>query len=454
MKKIRLFFSISLGFINLAYAGRGAFLIVDNATTYPVLLKATAAKCIDHVADINGQVESVHATKIYLEANSRNCDINSAQGEFSIYTLDEQLIATAAYSFKHKSTQAELVSSQANPNYIIKVTSLNTTALWAGRSDQDLIVVNITPAGPTSQLYAGWMWKFHSQLAHKTLAQLVIPGTHDSLTYALNPKTLCAADADARAVDLNSYGLNFSQAQLLDFNQQLNQGIRYFDIRLCFQSATDYITHSFISNQTFDTNLQQLATFLTEQPQEIVILDLQHVFGYNQERLADLLDKIKLIFGQKLIGFDRFNPNSSLSSIWQSNPDGSSPNLILILPDSVEANNLLVKPQYRFAWPRSSISSPWPNAQNLTDLLAKNTQYLINRSKNTLFVNQLQLTPDSNYILKHLGYSLESMSYRNLSAIYAWQWQQILSPNLNIFIRDWSDGYDGAIFAIIANLAN
>ncbi|KAL6632374.1 hypothetical protein LY90DRAFT_518012 [Neocallimastix californiae] len=81
--------------------------------------------------------------------------------------------------------------------------------------------------------------------------QINIPGTHDSGTYAIG-KLLNSniGSVILRSLSISSWGINsriieYSKTQDMDITEQLNNGIRYFDIRL---STTDEPFYFFFFN--------------------------------------------------------------------------------------------------------------------------------------------------------------------------------------------------------------
>ena len=431
-----------------AFAGRGAILVVDNSTDTTLKVVPTNKSCVAHIESAAISLKPVTASNIYLE---QDCLLKSGSSNLELYDeKTNEKIAVTEFSIAKSSTNAG-VKSSTSIRFSVRSLSVNTFSRVSGT---DIIFVRITPAGQNAVNYSNWMWQMRSQIRDKNLSSLVLPGTHDSLTYDLSSSNLCAADPDATAfAKAPRFGIAFAKAQYLTMQEQLERGIRYFDIRLCFQSGDSYPSHSLVSNHLFSYDLEQLQRFLNTNSHEVIILDLQHIYGYNVERIKALLDDIKTKFAGKIISYQDYKPTSKLDDIWTLDDlsSESTPNLIIIAPDSKEVQEVIAESAYNFIWPRATLSSPWPNVQNVDQLTQKNSDYLNNRNAEAFFVNQLVLTPDTNYIISNPSYSLSSIAYRNLNSTYNWLWENANSGKLNIIIRDWSNGYDGAIFAIDAN---
>ena len=86
-------------------------------------------------------------------------------------------------------------------------------------------------------------------LAARTLHDITLPGSHDSASFFLDGKVMpgslpwplndivqMATDAGTLAA---SYIIRWSQSQTLDIAEQLEAGIRYFDLRAGVRSRLD-----------------------------------------------------------------------------------------------------------------------------------------------------------------------------------------------------------------------
>lgn len=124
-----------------------------------------------------------------------------------------------------------------------------------------------------------WMGKINS---NKTLSQLNIPGTHDCGTKIVE--------------DSGKY-----QCQSLSVQEQMNIGVRYFDIRCAADSekTPQYIKHAskFCKNEsgnnlTIDELIETGKTFLRKYPSETLIFQIKNEGGgSNDSRLCNYLGK-------------------------------------------------------------------------------------------------------------------------------------------------------------------
>ena len=151
-------------------------------------------------------------------------------------------------------------------------------------------------------------WMSTPQVQGLTMSQLKLPGTHDSATYSLT-NTLSQIEYSNIAFlwSLNSgvapvngqypwsggqyyvgqpmYDFIMSIVKAVSTSQdqtildQLNGGIRYFDLRIYYDTNLQdiYLQHA-LRGCSLETVFQQVQSFLTDNPtsEELIILDLSH----------------------------------------------------------------------------------------------------------------------------------------------------------------------------------
>ena len=316
-----------------------------------------------------------------------------------------------------------------NTNYNISgIADININNIQQSE-EQDSFYVQST--GVT--LNPDWMGELADKIANKKLREIVIPGTHDSLTYDISQNSQLAPDNPVNSTMANYQAFKekvhklFSKEEITDSllkkfisgwsktqsksaYEQLMSGIRYFDLRV-LRRATDgemFVVHGMYSIN-IDILIYDISRFIKEHPKEIIILDFNHL--YNMKTGHEILIK-KL---NDAFGNSKFIPRSktvsnTLNDFWQAEQQ-----IIAIYDDqqSVEKHPEL--------WSQESIVSPWANAQDiwglktgLQDIMAGNKIY--NRKKENfdcpqinehcqkisndkLFVLQGIITPDPKMIL-------------------------------------------------------
>ena len=193
---------------------------------------------------------------------------------------------------------------------------------------------------------ADWMGDLKAVIGDQRLDQIIIPGTHDSGTAALDismdlapnaPKFLFrirdalhllvevieaeeeprpgSADGTHDALEkwawhevLDSVVLPSSRAQSKSIAEQLQLGIRYFDLRVSPWKGPGgeelRITHAIFGNLIADV-LSDIAAFAADHPHEILILDFQHFDGMSPTQIASVADLVVSSLGTR-----RLAPNS------------------------------------------------------------------------------------------------------------------------------------------------
>lgn len=292
---------------------------------------------------------------------------------------------------------------------------------------------------------ATWMHDLKSQIGHIPLNRLAIPGTHDSGTASLDPNSDQAPDSFAYAIEkpaddwfngwdstgavafvfnkilngiLNPIIYKWAVAQDKSIYDQLNGGIRYFDIRLCPGPGTKIsICHSLYGDDVgnvlfavklFMNGLDNPIFPLPPHPDEIVVLDFSHLpsHGITGSLSVTLAEEIRASLGDLLISRS-VSPGAPLEDILNS----QSGRVIALYDDpDIDANDPSTA---GLLWPGQNLDgarvfTPWPAVNNPTDEKAAAFTYLQNRSgysgpdegtpytdgSDKLFVIQTNPTPD------------------------------------------------------------
>ncbi|OUM58871.1 Non-catalytic module family DOC2, partial [Piromyces sp. E2] len=137
-----------------------------------------------------------------------------------------------------------------------------------------------------------WMSKLDSNLK---LNQVIIPGTHDSGTYAIHENV---SWIDIFNIQKAARELWF-RTQNLDITEQLQNGIRYLDIRIeTNKDKQIYLSHEFADCYNRKTKdkyylkdvFDEVVNFLRDNTEETIILHLkqEHIRDYYEDRLEEL----------------------------------------------------------------------------------------------------------------------------------------------------------------------
>lgn len=298
----------------------------------------------------------------------------------------------------------------------------------------------------TNKLGSLWMSTLPGELK---LSQLCIPGTHDSITRMrvsndfspdiVIPSWLLKLFNKwpwlAKIVKKNI--VSWSQAQSLSAGEQLMNGSRYFDLRIA-KNTTDnqfYTCHGLYSTDTLQTTLTEISQFLTNNSDEIVILDCNHFYAMGVNDHQNVIDMFVAIFTNKITSRN-MGVNVSLSELRKQGKQ-----VIIIYQDDTVAS---LNPET--VWTASRISSPWANKANPKDLKLALDLIINNFPANpkNFQVTQAAMTPDTGTVIKGLLFgwlprargwaprSLEDFAKNLDSLVEKWLVTDWSNKNINI----------------------
>lgn len=265
-------------------------------------------------------------------------------------------------------------------------------------------------------LLNNWMTQYgrwFPTMAMTPLKDLVLPGTHDSATSTISPSSKFAREQDPphELNWLRYLGVGFivtdiaakwSKAQGKSLGEQLNLGIRYFDMRVVYRDSDQnfYSVHGLYGDR-IDTIFTEVRDFLAKNPKEVILLDFNHLHNMKPKQYLDfnpkLIEKIKEYFGDKMASREQFSPSSTLQDFWKAGKQV----IVFYYNDKGSIIDNTWARQDPMLWTSENITSPWPNKQNIEDLsvaLERNMSQEMLSNKNRFFVLQSILTPDGGII--------------------------------------------------------
>lgn len=172
-------------------------------------------------------------------------------------------------------------------------------------------------------------------LGKKPLNQIVIPGTHDSGTYGListydRPvEDVFAPDAEDPIVRTGGFvhlADKWGKAQAKSITDQLNEGMRYIDLRPCKEkNGTIRICHALYGPKLGDL-LDEVRAFADAHPKEVVLLSVGGFAGMDDDAgHASAGQLIEQRIGTRLINYAAgdVSPAMTLEDVWTKHPDQS-----------------------------------------------------------------------------------------------------------------------------------
>ncbi|XP_069748055.1 PI-PLC X domain-containing protein 1-like isoform X2 [Narcine bancroftii] len=276
--------------------------------------------------------------------------------------------------------------------------------------------------------FAHWMSDLPEKLWDTILCNLAIPGSHDSMTYCLDlnspikpsDKILSYLDRVIPCITRSEI-YRWSKTQESCITQQLEEGIRYFDLRIAHKpnDKTEhlYFVHAIYTTVTVQEALKEFEEWLETHPKEVVILACRFFEGMNKQHYW-LIQKIENIFGSKLCPKTSIE-QVTLRKLWELGYQ------VILSYDNIIEN------EYPKLWP--GIPYWWANTYNPKLLI----QYLETQKQNgrpdDFFVAGLNLTEDWLYIVTHLHSSLKKLTSPNYPFLSDWIKKQNAGPKKSCF---------------------
>ncbi|RZC35554.1 PI-PLC-X domain containing protein [Asbolus verrucosus] len=307
-----------------------------------------------------------------------------------------------------------------------------------------------TPKSCTQNLEF-WMTNLPQRLRTTPLIYLTIPGSHDSTSYAIKRTSELAPDIHETykrfrflGPILRAFVASWARTQSADVTQQLANGIRYFDLRIATKAGADgfYFVHLLYSAK-INQVLEQIRDFLDAHPQEVVILDCQHVYVTQQMEHERLIQIFAATFGPKMAPYNRDMEELTLDCLSRANRQVL---LVYRYGEAMEGHRLL--------WPSGCLPTPWPDTVSAPKLFEFLNDKLRERDYSVGYVSQCVLTPNSSFIWRHFFGSLKN----NLSIPLhrdKCEWLKGQKPGqggINVVISDFVDYQDYQFSKVVIGL--
>lgn len=249
-----------------------------------------------------------------------------------------------------------------------------------------------------------WMTDLPKRLTTIPITQLAIPGSHDSGSYYLDLDTP-VAPGESNIVKLcgrfkcgKEIIRRWSLTQKSTITDQLNKGIRYFDMRVGYlKDKNDFFFVHGIYGYPISKLLGEMATFLKKNPKEILIIDFNHFYSFNDDLHQVFINNVVFKYlkyflypGQgKVVNF-------TLSEIWASGKQ--------VFATYCDGSVCTKYPEF---WCETSIYSPWFNTDSTTTLISDLNGRFNTLKADTFNVFQAILSPQTQTILSNWESSLE-----------------------------------------------
>ena len=192
-----------------------------------------------------------------------------------------------------------------------------------------------------------WMKLLRPMIGNRRLGDLILPGSHDSGSWAIN-KGSALVDYQQLYVLAITNGFaelisNWTKTQRVSLHPQLSAGFRNMDMRVADVNNEFFWWHEMASLPIVD-GLKEIRNFSIEHPEEILILKFQHISApgnlkqpeleMSKSRKTDLADLIFAHLGDRLVDKNKLSDNPTVNEVLNS-----TKNIILVMEDAYIRTN-------------------------------------------------------------------------------------------------------------------
>ncbi len=275
-----------------------------------------------------------------------------------------------------------------------------------------LIIINIPIVSinhnDSTNNYNNWMKENLDNDIH--LIDIKMLGAHDAFSSDINflSSPDISADSIMKGIPgtlLKGYLVRQSVTQVTDVEGLLQNGVRYFDIRLTYNEGNWNTKHNYISSD-FYVIIADFINYLETYHGEFLILDFQHIDGLDYNNNEDYQIFIEMLTTSGLLDYQYINNTKELGEITYGDLTNNGENSKIIIIDKFTKEE---KATYDYDL---SIRSSWANTDNFDSAL----EFLLEES------NTVESSNDLNNSFKVMqGVVTTQMSLNGLtSSLISW----------------------------------
>jgi len=348
---------------------------------------------------------------------------------------------------------------------IILITVFSLLALIIYIAEVPICVLEKSNANDNSHFLRNCVQE-NSDLGDIPLTRLSLLGSHDALANDINFGSKPNSSEDnivnngfIRALAKGAI-VRMARAQKDDVYYQLNSGVRYLDVRICYVDGVYYNSHGLISN-TLETNVTKILKWLSENPGEFVLFHLQHHY-LKDKTVTDLKSYMDTITyenpdtKEKKNIFDYINYSTSFTDFKDLTYNN-------ITDNGTKAGVVFFADQTNDVYPFNQLSmkkfdSHWHNESDNKTIIEKIRSYSKNEGKEMgddyLRINQTQQTPSGSkwYLIIPNWSLLHSAKDHNIDLANQTDIKEILD-GLPIYMCDYStcniNGFNNKIVSLL-----
>ncbi|KAL7717776.1 Phosphatidylinositol-specific phospholipase C X domain-containing protein [Entamoeba marina] len=209
----------------------------------------------------------------------------------------------------------------------------------------------------TNYPHENWMGLY--DVLNLSIRQVTLPGSHDCFSYDINSHSKPVAPFNIVPKSLSSVMRGWSITQKLGITEQLQEGIRYFDMRIIQYNKVIYTVHGLLCKPLLSL-LTEIFVFLQSHPSEVVIVDINHCYDMNEKDHLQNFYNIISLFGDMLVPANEKNLSCPLQELVDL---GQRVFIYYERPSNISLPTCI--------WSQNSIASYWPNKTNVNGIIER-----------------------------------------------------------------------------------
>jgi hypothetical protein len=154
-----------------------------------------------------------------------------------------------------------------------------------------------------------WLELNQNLLGDKMINHIILPGSNKSSAYTINKKQLIDLPLKYKIFSHTLFS-KWAITQSYSILEQLRMGVRYLDLRISFAPSQSgvkrFYTNHIFALTTLKKALSQIKQFLTESPNEFLIINAQ--IDHLQHNRYDINDSLK----HDLVAYIKYNLDTLL----------------------------------------------------------------------------------------------------------------------------------------------
>lgn len=279
----------------------------------------------------------------------------------------------------------------------------------------------------------------------RPLITLAMPGSHDSFAYELRDDCPVANDKSrlvqgvGRLRAFRRMIRRWATTQRSTVMDQLLAGVRYFDVRLTVPQTSKLdgirVVHGLYGDR-IEQYLVKVNEFLEDHPKEIVILDFNHLYDFDDVTYNNFLQILQNTFHSKLCPREGDLRKITLSSMWNTGYQVIA----------ISANEKKTNRSTPWMWDSGCIVSPYANVNQINSLfefLKRTLKEHCKEGNNVFYVTQAVLTAKWTDISFHPFSTLEQYcASKCTEETVKWIKKYDRPSNFNIIICDFVERFD------------